>query len=84
MKHERRVVGHASGWKEQMNTCVCGKPWPCSELEQPSSKQGCCCPCHRSDKPLPPLIPIDGKAELGVVYRGTDSWGTGGKRRPRR
>lgn len=30
MKHERRVVGHASGWQEQMDTCVCGKPWPCS------------------------------------------------------
>ena len=29
-KHERRVVGHASGWQEQMNTCVCGKPWPCN------------------------------------------------------
>jgi hypothetical protein len=29
MKHERRVVGHVSGWKEQMNTCVCGKVWPC-------------------------------------------------------
>lgn len=27
--HERRVVGHASGWQEQMDTCVCGKPWPC-------------------------------------------------------
>lgn len=31
-KHERRVVGHVSGWQEQMNTCVCGKPWPCAEL----------------------------------------------------
>jgi hypothetical protein len=28
-KHERRVVGHVSGWKEQMNTCVCGRDWPC-------------------------------------------------------
>lgn len=28
-KHERRVIGHASGWKEQMNTCVCGEKWPC-------------------------------------------------------
>lgn len=36
MKHERRVVGHVSGWQEQMNTCVCGKPWPCPDLQQPS------------------------------------------------
>lgn len=28
-KHERRVVGHTSGWQEQLDTCVCGKPWPC-------------------------------------------------------
>jgi hypothetical protein len=28
--HVRRIVGHASGWQEQMDTCVCGKPWPCS------------------------------------------------------
>lgn len=27
---ERRVVGHASGWQDQMDTCVCGKPWPCT------------------------------------------------------
>lgn len=31
MNHERRVVGHAGGWKEQMDTCVCGKPWPCED-----------------------------------------------------
>jgi hypothetical protein len=31
-KHERRVVGYASGQQEQMDTCVCGKPWPCPEL----------------------------------------------------
>lgn len=37
-KHERRVVGHASGWKEQMDTCVCGKPWPCSEVSKGGSK----------------------------------------------
>jgi hypothetical protein len=30
MKHERRVVGHVSGWQEQMDTCVCGQPWPCT------------------------------------------------------
>lgn len=30
IRHERRVVGHASGWQEQMDTCVCGQPWPCS------------------------------------------------------
>lgn len=28
-RHERRVVGHASGWKEQMDTCACGRKWPC-------------------------------------------------------
>ena len=33
MKHERRVVGHVSGWQEQMHTCVCGNPWPCSMTE---------------------------------------------------
>jgi hypothetical protein len=37
MKHERRVVGHVSGWQEQMATCVCGQPWPC----QIPSKQVC-------------------------------------------
>lgn len=31
-KHERRAVGHVSGWQEQMDTCVCGKRWPCPEL----------------------------------------------------
>ena len=31
IKHERRVVGHASGWKEQMDSCVCGNPWPCAK-----------------------------------------------------
>lgn len=43
VKHERRVVGHVSGWKEQMDTCVCGKPWPCPELE--SSKDVVLAPC---------------------------------------
>lgn len=37
-KHERRVVGHASGWHEQMNTCICGKRWPCPEAP-PSNEQ---------------------------------------------
>lgn len=31
-EHKRRVVGHVSGWQEQMSTCVCGKPWPCPDL----------------------------------------------------
>lgn len=35
-KHERRVVSHASGWKEQTDECVCGKPWPCPELTRPA------------------------------------------------
>jgi hypothetical protein len=29
--HERRVVGHVSGWQEQMDTCRCGAKWPCSQ-----------------------------------------------------
>lgn len=29
--HERRVVGHLSGYQEQMSTCICGKPWPCPD-----------------------------------------------------
>lgn len=29
LKHERRIVQHASGWQEKMNTCVCGRKWPC-------------------------------------------------------
>jgi hypothetical protein len=35
--HERRVVGHVSGWQEQMPTCVCGNPWPCSALSADKS-----------------------------------------------
>lgn len=31
-RHEQRIVGHASGWKEQMDTCICGQPWPCSQV----------------------------------------------------
>lgn len=31
--HERRVVGHASGWQEQMDTCVCGQQWPCPKAD---------------------------------------------------
>jgi hypothetical protein len=32
-RHERRVVGHASGWKEHMDECVCGqKQWPCPSV----------------------------------------------------
>jgi hypothetical protein len=38
-KHERRVVGHVSGWQEQMNTCVCGKPWPCPEVALSSNQR---------------------------------------------
>jgi hypothetical protein len=34
-RHERRVVGHASGWQEQMDTCVCGQQWPCPRAVQP-------------------------------------------------
>ena len=29
VNHRRRVVGHASGWQEQMDTCICGNKWPC-------------------------------------------------------
>lgn len=36
--HERRVVGHLSGWKEQMSTCVCGKPWPCPQWRMQETK----------------------------------------------
>ncbi len=32
-KHARRVVGHVSGWKEQLDICLCGKPWPCPEAD---------------------------------------------------
>jgi hypothetical protein len=31
LTHERRVVGHVSGWQEQMDTCRCGAKWPCSQ-----------------------------------------------------
>jgi hypothetical protein len=34
VRHERRVVGHVSGWQEQMDTCVCGLKWPCPTLQQ--------------------------------------------------
>jgi hypothetical protein len=34
IKHDRRTVGHVSGWKEQMETCVCGQKWPCPEIEK--------------------------------------------------
>jgi hypothetical protein len=33
-KHEERVVGHVSGWKEHMGVCVCGQPWPCSPSQE--------------------------------------------------
>jgi hypothetical protein len=37
-KHERRVVGHVSGWKEQMDTCVCGEEWPCAKAQIETSR----------------------------------------------
>lgn len=39
-RHERRVVGHASGWQEQMDTCVCGKPWPCASVASTTPRRG--------------------------------------------
>lgn len=43
-KHERRIVGHASGWQEQMDTCICGKAWPCAEaLTSNQLSQICSC-----------------------------------------
>lgn len=41
-RHERRIVGHASGWKEQMDTCICGARWPCSG----ASPETCGVPLH--------------------------------------
>jgi hypothetical protein len=61
-KHERRVVGHISGWKEQMATCVCGQTWPCPSLNgshvcatgrvEPWPIESCsgCFPLNRGEK----------------------------------
>lgn len=37
MKHEKRIVGHASGWQEFTGECVCGKQWPCPDGTPQSS-----------------------------------------------
>lgn len=37
LKHEKRIVGHVSGWQEFTGQCVCGKPWPCPEVQAPLS-----------------------------------------------
>lgn len=28
--HMLRLVGHVGGYQEQMDVCICGKPWPCA------------------------------------------------------
>lgn len=35
MKHERRAVGHINGRIDYLDTCRCGKPWPCPDLPAP-------------------------------------------------
>jgi len=60
-RHERRVVGHASGWKEQMDTCVCGQKWPCPSLETGYGRgESRGCTCHYADGSTPPARHDDG------------------------
>lgn len=68
--HERRVVGHVSGWKEQMRTCVCGKPWPCPDLYRP-------CPFCRDLMEEHEIVhgELDGKDAIAVGCRGCQAHG---------